>query len=265
MSSVIKSSQVKLTVNNIVEDKLYKQKQSLEQKKEFLNKTKYEYEKIINTAKQQADDILSKAIHEASEGKASIIESAKREAENLKEEKKKEGHGEGYREGYESGFHEGNSKGYEEGFSQGRSESEKLIEEANKIKKEYLQEREKTLGSIEKDVISLVLHTCEKILNQSLIENEETIVDLVLKGIASLDNKDSVIVRVSKEDFEKVEESKENILSKASLIESLDIKWDSNLQKGECVVESSKGSVEVSISTQIDKMKEMIEELLDSE
>ena len=265
MSSLIKSSQVNFIQRPVEYTEESKDPKDLENKddisKEELEELKQEHEEMIVSAKEEAQEILKTAKKEAQEIKDNSLENAKEAAEDLKEQAREKGYEEGQSEGYKKGHEEGTDKGYEEG----KQESESLIEEANEIKRDYLNEKERVLNSIEEDVIKLVVDITKKILNQKIEEDDEAIIDLVFKGLATLNSKEDIRIRVSKEDFDKVEESKERILSKVSLIENLKVDVDSTLKKGDCIIESAKGNVDVSIDTQMKNVEEELNDLLDSE
>lgn len=261
MSSIIKSSQV-----NVVEQNIRPNTENLENKEpgksiEEIDQLQKEYEEMLRRAKEESEELINSAKEEAQKTKDEALEDAREAAENLKNE--------AYEKGYIEGKDKGNIEGYEEGsqrgYTEGKEESQELVEEANEIKREYLNEKERVLNSIEGDVIELVMNITSKILNQKIDEDDEVIIDLVLKGLATLNSKEDIRIRISKEDFEKVEGSREKILSKVNLIENLKIDVDSNLEKGDCIIESSKGNVDVSIDTQMKIVEEELKDLLDSE
>ena len=248
MSNVIKSFQV---VNVISPPKQV----DSEEKKEnididdIINKKLSEAnraaEEIIKSGKIKAEDIVNNAEREAEK----VLEKTYLEAKKVIEHSK------------DTGFKEGFNKGYDEG----KKTSDEIILEANQIKRNYLQEREATLLGLEEEVVDLVIEICEKILNQKLIDDKESIISVVLKGIKSLNVRDSIVIRVSREDYDIVDMSKERILVMANLIDDIVIKVDNNLLKGGCIIESSSGNVDASIDVQIKEMKKTILNLLNGE
>lgn len=245
MSNILKSFQVNVVdtfttgqrkvkeeeENSIVQDKILQAKRAANQ--------------ILSEAEKKAQEITLKAKEDA----AKVLEDTYSQAKNIVDAAREEGY----------------SKGYEEGFVKGKEISDTLIQEANEIKKKYLQEREIILSKIEEDVINLVISLSEKIINQKLESDKEAIIPLIIKGIESLNVKESLVISVSKEDYDVVEMSKQRILSMANLIEDIKIRVDSSLTKGGCIVEGSKGNVDVSINTQIEEMKKVLYELLNGE
>ncbi len=225
---------------------------------------------MINT-EEEKEISLNDKIAEAKVLANEIIEKAKREAENIildaskEAEKVLEDTHSHVKSIFDSANEDGYKKGFQEGYDDGKEKSDALIVEANKIKGNYLKEREEILSNIEKDVICLVMSLCEKILNQKLENDKEAIISIILKGIDSLNVKENLIIKVSKEDYDIVEMSKQRILAMANLIEDIQIRVDSNLSKGGCIIEGSRGIVDVSLDLQIEEMKKLLTTLLNSE
>jgi flagellar assembly protein FliH len=252
LSRIIRSSQI-ITVQS--DNKANKDSEltvkNLTDEAENIVREAYEKSKlIVEKAERESETIVEKAIEESQE-KSELIE----------EESRQRGYESGYSEGYEKGQIEGHESGYEKAYSETLEKRKEIIEEANLIKSNYLIEREKIINDLEPDIINLVREISEKVINRE-IEKPDYMVDLILKGLSSLNDKDNIIIRVSKEDYEKVNEFKPEILSKGSLIEDIDIKLDSNLKKGDCVIESSQGNVNTSISLQLEEIRKILDDLL---
>ncbi|SDZ02746.1 flagellar assembly protein FliH [Proteiniborus ethanoligenes] len=207
-------------------------------------------------AEKIADDIISKAKNEAEE----IILNARRDSEKVLEETHSQA-----KSIYDAARDEGFNQGYEKGYIEGKEISDAMIEEANEIKKNYLKERELALSSIENDVIYMVISLCENIINQKLENDKEAILPIILKGINSLNVKENLIIKVSKEDYDIVEMSKQRLLAMANLIEDIEIRIDSTLSRGDCIIEGSKGNVDSSVNLQIEEMRKVLITLLNSE
>lgn len=242
MSNVIKSYQV-VEEKAIVNDNV-----KTEGKKTYEKIIKDAWEKhdeIINKAKQKAESIIT----EARENADIIMEKTYKKSQIIIEESKQKGYEEGYKKGYEEGC----------------ITAEKIIEEANSIKREYLRNKAEYLKQLEKDIIELVVNISEKIINQKMDDDKEVIISVILKGLENLLVSDKVIIRVSKDDYDIVELAKERLLAEASLIEDIEIKIDNKLEKGGCIIETERGSVDVSIKTQIEAMRKTLKDILNRE
>ncbi|WP_202708789.1 FliH/SctL family protein [Sporosalibacterium faouarense] len=242
MSSIIKSSYViKTKPQKTVETKVNNidaERNILEEKLAEANKR---YEEIIAEAQEKAKEIIDSAKSESE----SHIEEAYSKASNIVDEARKEG--------------------YEKGYNEGKTESDELIKEANQIKREYFTQRENLLNDLEDNIIELVINVCDKILGDLVEDNKEAILSIISKGIGSLNTREKMTIRVSEEDYDFVEMSKDRILAMANLVEDIEIKVDSSLEAGGCVIETSKGSVDSSLRTQFEEIKDLLQNLLNGE
>lgn len=259
MSSIIKSFRVleRENVHKIAKD--LEDRGSIDDisRETFLNEAKAEADLIIKIAEERAKQILEENQLKGNE----IIQSASIESNKILEDAKKAG----YAEGYEKGMEEGTRDGYEKGYDEGKIVSDKLIQESLEIKNDYIETRKALLEKLEGDVIQLVTDIYMKILDKEIEENENMIRSLVLSGLKNLDPTDKLTIIVSKEDFSVLEEAKDEILAKASLINELVIKYDINMSKGDCILETSKGSIDISIKNQIEEVRELLNTILNNE
>ncbi|WP_425449193.1 FliH/SctL family protein [Dethiothermospora halolimnae] len=253
MSNIIKSSYIvekddvyipKIDIK-VKKDTVDETQESLEkarkEKVRILEATEREKEKIINDAKSEAEFIIENAKREAEE----ILNTAKENSDSIEADSRE--------------------KGYVSGYNEGKEKSDELIKEANDIKKNYLLEKEKVLNSIEDDVIELVKTICNEIIENIVKDDDSAIIALVKKGLDSLDSRDTAVIRISKDDYEVVNFSKDRLLSMANMIEDIEIKLDNTLKTGDCIIETKNGSVDVSIKSQLEKIEETLNTILNSE
>lgn len=255
LSNIIKSFRV---IESNIE---IKKEPKVEQHQELI-------EKLLEDARKKAEDIILEAEKEAN----AIIEAANREYEhklNSAYKKAKEiledSRKEGYDLGCETGFKKGYEEGYDKGYSEGKEDSRKLIEEALNIKKDYIETRNRSLKELEEELIELVITIYEKVLYKKVDEDEDLIISLIAKGIDNLEISEKLTIIVSKDDYETVQKSKDLILAKASLVEDLEIRVNSNMKKGDCILETSKGSVDVSMGEQLKEVKDLLTSILSDE
>lgn len=250
MPSIIKSFRVIETENtmesrdsddNIKIKEMYIQEAEIEYEK-IISKAETEYEKIIEGAKEQHESMINAAYDRARE---------------ITEESKENGFNEGYNTGYNSG--------YEKGYIEGKTVSDKLIKDSLTIKEEYICKKNNLLKDLEEDIIDLVVNIYEKVINEKTEEDSEIIISLVLNGIRNLDLTEKLTIISSKEDYDILQMSKDLILSKASMISELNIRYDMSLEKGDCILETSKGNIDVSIKNQLEEVKELLTTILNNE
>ncbi|WP_313756569.1 FliH/SctL family protein [Tissierella sp.] len=259
MSNVIKSfrvieSEIIEPTNDLDNEKTYLDESIIESIIEEVKiKGQKEYEEIMDNAKKES----LKIIEDAENQKETMINMAYARTKEILEEAKKTGYGEGYEIGY--------NEGHEIGYNEGKIKSDSLINEAVEIKDGYIYKRESLLKELEEDIIELVISIYEKLINKKNEEDSELIISLVLSGINSLDLTDKLTIITSKEDFNILEMAKNEILAKASMISELDIKYDISLEKGDCILETSKGNIDVSLKNQLAEVRELLTTILNNE
>lgn len=254
MSSVIKSFRVIESDGFSLNDTGLKSSSSYNEIVEDIRK-KYEY--IVNKAEKKAEEIMDLAYAEYDKQLNIAYEKSK----SIYEESKNNG----YSEGYELGVKDGYDEGYKRGYEEGREKAEELIREALEIKDYYNSRKNQILKDAEKDLIELVITIYEKVLNQKVKEDEEYIISLVLNGIEELEIKDKLTIITSKEDYEVLKNNENVILAKASLIDSIEIKVNSEMQKGDCILETSKGNIDVSLNSQLEEIRDFLYTILNNE
>ena len=225
--------------------------------REIIEEAQRKGEEIIKHAEKKAEDIIDSAYMEYEKQVNNAYERAKLVFNENKEK--------GYEEGLLQGKEEGYKIGYKKGYKEGKNEAKKLISEALDIKNSYIRMRNNALKEAEKDLIELVITIYEKILYKKLEEDEKYIISLIINGLEGLEIKEKLTIIVSKEDYEVVKKYEHYILAKASLIDSIEIKINSDMEKGDCILETSKGNIDVSLRKQLCEIKDLLHTILNNE
>lgn len=255
MSNIIKSFRV-IEGNALVTQKEIEIKPD-NFEKEILEKARKKYRDIISKANEEAEKIIDKAYKEYDEK----INAAYEKAKSIYEENKEKGYNTGFNLGREDGFNDG----YKDGYLEGKNEAQKIIEEALAIKKDYIYRKNKLLRESEEELINLVISIYEKVLHKKVEEDQDLIVSLVLSGIENLEIKDKLTIIVSEDSYDTVNKYKDIILAKAPLIDEIDIRVNSDMVKGDCILETSKGNIDVSVDNQLEEIKDLIMSILNNE
>lgn len=253
LSNIIKSTRI------IERELVYKEEEETENTihEALLEEAREKYDEIINNAIKESEKIINSAYEKSEE----VLNDTHRRAEDIFKENEIKGYEQGHKTGYKEGYDEGYSRGYKEG----KEDSETLISQALDIKKEYIDMRNNLLRDAEKDLIQLVISVYEKVLYEKVEEDEELIVSLILNGIDNLEISQKLTIIVSEEDYDTVKRSKDIILAKASLVDDIDIRINSDMIKGDCILETSKGNVDVSIHNQLKEIEELLLTIMSSE
>lgn len=257
MSKLVKSSQItidkkKYILNNDFFVPTEKEEEEVvEEVKEEIDKDDYAdelrkmKEDMLEAVKIETDQMLDKA----NEEKVFIIQDAYNESEKIKTEAYQTSYDEGYREGIANGY--GEASGY--------------IEEALGLKAKYYEKFDEIKATSENEMTGVIISTVEKILNKHIQDDYDLIKGLVEKALEKCAFTTNLSLRVAPEDYDSAVSMKKYILSLTENVEDIEIKQDSALPKGSCVLDTDAGSVDSSIHTQFENVKNKFIELLQSE
>ena len=157
-------------------------------------------------------------------------------------------------------------KGYEQGISEGRETGlktvENLIEETKQIKQCILSEKKTVAKELEEQIIELVIYCIKKIINYELEKDHELLLNLVESGIEKCTYTDSLTIRVSGNNYEAVNSSKDKIYIMTEGIDNIEVKKDLALEDGSIIIETVSGTVDASLQTQIAQIEQMFYDIL---
>lgn len=238
LRKIVKSADVYLTEAEIKapphmpENKREEEERQLQREiDKKLREVEIDIDRKLNSANKQSQQIISEAYEDSKE----IFNNAKSE-------------------GYELG--------YKEGIEAAQDEANKIVQEALDIKRQLKNQKEEMVEKLETDIVSLVISSIEKILYTKVDDSSETILGLIKQGLDKCTYTESLILRVSPEDYDYVVSVRDKILSMAENIDDITVKKDGSLSKGSCVLDTVSGSIDSSIQTQIDNLSQMFRELL---
>lgn len=219
-----------------------------------LKEIKAESEKILKETEQMVLELLEKAQSEAREiivtaqEEADVIRSqVYEEAKLIREQARQDGYEEGLRTAHEE---------MEEDRRLALEQNQLIIEEARKMKLQILK-------SAEPDIIRLVMAISKKVIASELKTNPDIIVNVVREAINYLDNPQNIKVYVNPSELDKLLhlgnlDSLNDIGSQAI---NTEIRGDSRITPGGCVIESENGIVDARIETKIQNIEKGLQEV----
>lgn len=198
-------------------------------------------EEIIQEAREEADLIIKEAHLEGSK----YFNEISQEIEKNKEIT--------YREAFE--------KGYKEGMLEAEEQYKNIITEASEIRDKSLVDYEQSMASLEADAIKLIMEIAKKVIGDEIKVNKNVLLSMAAQAFNKCAVKDEIVMKVSSDDYDFVIENKEELLASTEGIGGLEIKKDSALKPGACIVETPFGSLDAGIET---KLKLIEEEFTDA-
>lgn len=235
-------------IENFDEDNKLNKKNSEEVKK---SKEK----KLEEKKDEDVDNISQTIIDDAKKEAEEILEKARLEAQEIKDDAFEKGH----KEGYESGFKEGKEDVYKELKA---TEERKTLEYLNEIKQiinDVSVEKEKILANYKSNLIDIAVSVAEKIVQVSLKTSGEIIERMILSATERLASKEWVKIYISRTDAELMIEGGIDILyALSNLSDNIKVIPMENEGQGTCIIEFPDEIIDASANTQVENIREII-------
>lgn len=202
---------------------------------------------------QEMQAYTGQLLEDAEREAAELVSTAKNESDSIRDQARIAGDKAGYKDGYEVG-HE-----------QAIEESKHLVEEATKkaesIMRAALDAKKLYLEQAEDEVARIAMEVVDKVLPQHFIDAPQVILPLVRKALLKVKDQPEVTIHVAQEAYEFVLMAQADyqgmLEGKATLI----IQPDETLSTGDCVIETPAGNVDARLATQIEIIKQAIQEV----
>jgi flagellar assembly protein FliH len=189
-------------------------------------------------------------IDKARQGVKQIFADAMERIKAKAQEVKGEAHKEGYDAGYQDGFKAG-----EEAAKQ---EFTPFLETLTKGVEELGTFRRNMYPKVEREMIQMVVDLAKKIIKTDLAQREDSIRDMIRLAVASILDRESMVIRVNPRDKEHAERYSPELKALFPDIRNLHIEGHEFVQRGGCMVESNFGSVEANIDSLTDEIEKLL-------
>lgn len=216
----------------------------------------------IAAKEQRASDMLKDAQvnaeiirQQAQTERDNMLAEAQQEIEQLKEQAQIAGR----QAGYEAGHADGEAKAREEMqeiLLQSTAQAEKTLQDAKNATRDYVQQAEK-------DITTIVMQIVEKILPQHFIDVPQIVLPLVQNAIYKVKDQKELIIHVPPDSYDIVLLARDefrNLLTYGDAV--IEIKPDESMKMGDCLIETPNGSVDARLATQIELIKQAVQEVM---
>ena len=211
-------------------------------------------EELLQAAKQQAAELLAQANQEINEMKVRAERETAQEAERIKaataEAAKKQGHATGLQQGLD------------EAKRQMAEQLKQTADICNAMVAAAEQESSRVLLEAEPKIIELVLAISRKIICDEVEERPAVVLGLVRGALERVRDQNQIIIHVSPEDYEFILQSRQLLQTVVGAERSLTLTADAVLGKGGCLIETSFGTVEAGIDTQLESIRRVLQGML---
>ena len=146
---------------------------------------------------------------------------------------------------------------YEEGFQLGYEQWVKMVGFLEK-------EIDNVHRELQKTVMPVAIIAAKKIVGAELELKQDAIVDIVKAALKTIAQHKRVIIYVSKQDYEALENSKSTLKSAFEQLESLSIREKDEVEKGGCIIETEMGIINAQLQNRWKTLEAAFENLTQS-
>ncbi len=211
-------------------------------------------EELVLAGKKQVEEMLQQANSTIDEMKQQAIREAALEAEQLKvkaaEEGKVEGHATGLRQGLDAAK------------QQMSAQLQQTCDQCNAMVAAAEQETRQILQEAEPKIIELVMAISRKVIIDEVETRPTVVLELVRGALARVRDQNQIIIHVSPDDYEFIMQSRRILQAVVGAEQTLTVTADAVLGKGGCLIETSFGTVEAGIDTQLDSIHRVLQGML---
>jgi len=195
---------------------------------------------IIGRAREEAELEAEQIRREARDEVAEIVSNSIAEAE--------EAHRQAYQEGYEQGAEEGR-RSYDEQLKVKMLEDDKMLK---RVISEVYDERERTFGNLEEEVIGLSLEIVRKIIAPAEEDIGGVFESLIRNALRQIAPDGKVIIHVSPTEYDRFFASgNAEIEMESGAIISATVLRDTSLGGGDCIIDTEQETVNAGINSQL--------------
>lgn len=178
--------------------------------------------------------------HQAEQQAAELLAEAQREVEALKAH--------------------AHDEGYQDGHAQAMQEVQDAVQAVNALVEEVNLERADFFNRSEGELVHLVTAIAEKVLAQQLAVKPDTILDYTRTHIKRIRDRETVRLRVNPDDLPQLVQAKQSFLNEIDGVRDLQMQEDRRVDRGGLILEAPSGTFDARYSTQLDLIREALEE-----
>ncbi len=161
-------------------------------------------------------------------------------------------------------YDEGFQVGYEDGRNKVLSEMADSIRNANEVTGLSYGNAQKYLESQERVILELAIRTAERIMGQTLLEDQESYLSLIKRALKEAREMKEIKLYVSLDYFELVSDNRMELASIFPPDVPFLIFVNEDYNSTDCMIETNHGRIVVSIDEQLNELRSKLVEIMES-
>lgn len=151
---------------------------------------------------------------------------------------------------------QGYAEGYQEGRSQADEEGAKIIQDAMDSLNRMAGALREAVKQNEEKLLHLAIGIAEKVLMDEIAVRPDTVLKTLDEAISKVSDLEEVTIKVNPEDMPVVQEREEAFRDRLKNVRKVEFQSSPKIQRGGVLIETSSGSVDAQIKTQLSVIME---------
>lgn len=216
--------------------------------------TYHESSRILEGARNDAKQLMLKSNQMAEE----ILQDARKEVEQIRENAAAEG----YQSGYEKGFKEGADRAILDHGKAMQSRMEELGRDMEAALNAVAEAKEKCLRTYLEELKDCAVAVAEKVIHLSLKSSGEIIKRMIISETERLKKTAWVKIYMEKTDYEMILETDADVIGELSrLSDNIKFIVMDKEHSGNCIIEMPDEIIDISVDTQLENIKEILQNI----
>jgi len=167
---------------------------------------------------------------------------------------------EGKEQAYQKGLADGQKSGETVGYEKGRSSLQAALATVQQsiasVLKSFESKKLEVLNNSERKTLEIVFQAVEQIIKRECGLDPAIVTSVLKAALAEVSRTDRIVVKVNPQDVSAVQMGKEFWAPVNARLSEVRIEEDGRVERGGCIIESSSGTVDARMSTQLIELRE---------
>lgn len=170
-----------------------------------------------------------------------------------------------YERGKKDGINQGTETGKTEALKIYNKNMEDLQKNVSSCLKKIEDSKTDMISHSDHILLKLCIGICKKIVSSELTIREDIILNTIKKALTYIADRDRLIIRVSPDDLQTVNEGKGFWEPVNEVLKKISIEPDERIGRGGCIIESNNGVVDARLGIMFDEITDLIEKIWTNE
>jgi flagellar assembly protein FliH len=155
-------------------------------------------------------------------------------------------------------------RGFEDGLARGMAEARARLEDALQViaaaEQAVADLRDSYLAEAEAAAVDLAFRIAEKVIGAAVAADPNVVLEVVSGALLRTTDRDHLVLEVNPRDFELVRDAASELAARLGGIRRMEVVSERRVEPGGCVVRTVEGEIDARISSQLERVQQILAE-----